>query len=1120
MAACAASVCANAQFSRAIWPFTSEENIEQIDASEKVTVIDFATFPEDQIKMNHITAVKKVPLPADVAAMAGGDTALEIYIEDNQDGEKDRLTLELNLDGQPVSTEMCRALVFYYYIDEDFANQFLGRYDMRVFMDEANLAEPAVRPGWNQYVLDFETMHSIPTEFSKLKIQMGDIFEGYGSGKILIGPIRMVQCPELPENADLIDTLKNDPSWAKRYTALQLLAKNRSVAGVEAAMEASADSAQFIRNTSVDVMATSVPRLGTQCLPVIEAGMNSDEWRTRLAAIELLVEVRELFPQYAKKAFNHALLDDNFFVRECAIKWYLDNGKTKAEVAALIIPVLGRGDKEQMRLAIRSLRDIGPRAEAALPALLSIIRDPYESTSLRCEALATVWWVDEAPLTPEDWVLGLSVNPDEVHLHLFNKSMERLITGKAMSVPALLDVLRAKNPVLRSRALACLRLMGPDAEAAIPTLEKLSENSTWYLAYQAQAALRAIQKSDEPVDVLPPHDETASTLSVTDDGTGLVVGNGILEMVFEHGNREGGPTVVRRIDGPNLFDGSWIYDTLAFRHSKGKNVMERRIAQKKFGSPIPKGEEGVTQDVFYQDDQIVDMMVKYAGKEVEYEFHYVLEVGKSGFYTYVVTRNVTGREMEDKTSFSEEGIGRLSQLMPITWGIYDYGFCADDLRRPANFVPHIVSAYTENYPDIYQCTFRLPDATVFAKHEWDTSEKESDVVGFAGMKEGGFWMITPSQESKARALPRRKAGQINQNCFLNGITGKYYIKSKMLISPDWEKVSGPFLFYINNGENIEEMWVDAQRQAEVEKKQFPYNWLNAFNFHDRGLLKGKVEIQGGENPEGTYVVLSNPIDTADEDELTTWMRNAGEYIYWTQADQDGNYEIPDVRSDTYSVYAFKPGVYGLVESDGKITIKKGETTHPDKLTIVPESAGRLIWQIGDADGGSTEFKNGNNYHVWENYVRYREDFPDGVHYTVGESDWSQDWNYIQPACVKSDGAPTTWTIDFDIDELPKNEALFTIACAGRGAKAFVLLNGEKLGALNVSYNGSQHVRTHPYGEIVRRKYEIQPEQFRKGKNTIQLTFSKAKSNNKEIDEHFKNWNTWLAYDFLRLEEVK
>ena len=77
------------------------------------------------------------------------------------------------------------------------------------------------------------------------------------------------------------------------------------------------------------------------------------------------------------------------------------------------------------------------------------------------------------------------------------------------------------------------------------------------------------------------------------------------------------------------------------------------------------------------------------------------------------------------------------------------------------------------------------------------------------------------------------------------------------------------------------------------------------------------------------------------------------------------------------------------------------------------------------------------------------DFPGGMTYTVGQSRWATDWNYVLPSLPGTDGAyqPCTGTIAFDLAKAPAGDALASIylACAGDdGGHVVVRVNGTDL----------------------------------------------------------------------------
>ena len=890
--------------------YASVEIEKEIAASDITTVIRF----DDAGRLGKITtsgditSIEQIKLPGHIDDGANG---IKVSFVDTHDGKAGgRQSIILPID-EPINLSGARALVFNYHVSERLSHYFLGRYDVRAQINNSQMlwTIPAVKPNWHAFIWDFDESEAIPEKITDFKIIFGDLLDGYETGEMIIGPVKLVTLPELSPQDHVSDILEKDTSWARRYVAIKSLADHSDTESLGLALAAAGDSSRLIRNFAVDVMAKIAAKNPEESAGILKAAMSDESWRTRVADIKLIAKMKDQY-DWADEFMWNGLLDDCFYVREFCLKQITANGMTDIDVAKKLAANLSSGDKAQAIATLRMIGEIGPIAKETAPAMMGIVRDSFSPTEIRYWALSTVWWLDEGLLEPTDWVLALSLDPGEVHRHLLNKSMERLVAAGDKAVPALVKALRAPNPQVRSRVTAILKQIGPEAKDAAAALKKVINKDKWYIAYEADQALRAIDPEYTGKVITAPGKKQVSKLSVDNDGTFTTVSNGIVEMVFENGNDEGGPDIIRTVGGENLVDGDWIYGTLAFKYSKGASIIERRQIQKLWGSPIPKEKEDVETKVFYQDDNIVDYMFKYSrdGLDMEYEYHYVLQKDRSGYYFYAVTRNVSGEFLNDGTSFSGKGTGRMAHLLPLTWGAYDYGFLHDNLKRKATFAPSVTTFYEEYLPDIYQCTFRMPDGELAAKHEWGVHQYSGAVHGFAGMKTGGIWCIQTSLESKAAAWPRNETGQINNNLFMPNIEGKYYINNcSAVIDKDWEKVSGPFFFYINDGENVEEMWTDAKRQAAVEQQEWPYKWLTTCGFHDRGTVKGKLKIEG-DRADGAYVILSNPINQGDPDQVFLWMRNTNPYVYWAELDsKDGSYEIKNVRTGSYGVYAFKPG---------------------------------------------------------------------------------------------------------------------------------------------------------------------------------------------------------------------
>ena len=73
-------------------------------------------------------------------------------------------------------------------------------------------------------------------------------------------------------------------------------------------------------------------------------------------------------------------------------------------------------------------------------------------------------------------------------------------------------------------------------------------------------------------------------------------------------------------------------------------------------------------------------------------------------------------------------------------------------------------------------------------------------------------------------------------------------------------------------------------------------------------------------------------------------------------------------------------------------------------------AGATVFELGTPNRKSDEFRHGEDYWapgtppklgfptpVWGGQMEFPLDFPDGMTYTVGKSQWTKDWNYVLPA---------------------------------------------------------------------------------------------------------------------------
>ena len=336
---------------------------------------------------------------------------------------------------------------------------------------------------------------------------------------------------------------------------------------------------------------------------------------------------------------------------------------------------------------------------------------------------------------------------------------------------------------------------------------------------------------------------------------------------------------------------------------------------------------------------------------------------------------------------------------------------------------------------------------------------------------------------------------------------------------NWTKVVGPIFIYVNSlseprtpspadmdaytasfgdpkvpqawTDNATALWQDALAQAQKEKGQWPYDWVNGVDYphkEERANVTGQIVLV---DPQAATTKLPNlTVGLAYPDAPPPapgagrgrgfgggggdYLHDAKHYQFWNDGTDDGKFIITQVRPGKYTLHAFADGVLGDF-AQANITVEAGKNLDLGKLTWTPVRNGKQIWEIGYPDKSAREFYKGDgaNYWLWGWPVRYGDLFPNDVTYTVGKSDWHKDWFFEQvphetsdawknpdakdplnqrfgwvksesldqypqtntrgPWAIYGNGRATTWTIKFNMDKTPTApaQAFLRIALAER-----------------------------------------------------------------------------------------
>ena len=1041
-----------------------------------------------------------------------------------------RPAIELHLS-HAIDLRQYRAISLWVYVPKSAAAHFFGRYDVRLAVNGGNpyWSFADVSPGWNHVVWNFARhpqnaiagSGSGATRFlpvmHTLTINLGPLMSGYGLAKVYLDDIRLVPMRRLVSTTaeELESVLGDDDSWSRRYQAVERLKALGGLRVLPALINATEDSVPLIRGTARRAMDTVVESVGKSARGDLLDAMNIGTPRMRLAVVQLLVNIgpRKL-GRWVIPELKRALLDNDFYVRRAARYGLAHLGISQSQSAQYLMTLLSQ--PAQRYAAIRALAEIGPAAKPAIPDELQMIRDAGNPLKLRLWALRAVWWTHERFLKPTDWILAFQPHSNAVYRHLTDLAMLRLEKAGAPGVTVLTHaLLTSREPVVRARAAEALGHVTLQALAAAePALRQALHDSAAYVRWQVRDDLHRLNPVQYPLAEHTASRKRAAAVRVTQQGNETIFSNGIVRMVFNRTSIDPGPVSVQLDHGPNLVHSRWVHHILAFRKSKATNMFERQWLQKLGGSAINKNfQQAITHNSRGEAEYVYTFPATDTAP-LTWEEHYVLRRGNHGFYVYFLLKNMTGKAMPQSIyPGNAQSIAlEFNFLVAATRSLFTTKMLNDNLRGPISLgFPR--QNYLQ-YPDIYQATWRLPNGEVDAKHEWMNYEQMSPVLGLAGPKYG-MWLIFPSRSFLGGTEPTLQMTAFVGPLFIISLENKYYVPACTYVSAHWQKLYGPMYFYLNTGANTDAMWIAAKHKALQKEKQWPFAWLHNKAYHQRGEVTGTVKIANGRSPRNAWVILSLPPNKVPKNLYGDWLRNINSYMYWTRAKADGSYTIKNIQPGHYDLFVWKSGILGEVRKNG-IVVKNGGMDHEGTITLTPLSFGRTLWQIGTPNRTVTEFRNGGNFHIWENYLRYGKDFPHGVNYVIGKSTPARDWNYLQPAIVQGHHTPTTWNIDFKLKKVPAGSPVLTMVCGGRNARLNVFANGHRLGQIHTSI-GLQFVRTAPYGELILKNFVFRRGMLHAGWNKIALTFATSLHGNVgHIRQARQNWTSFMAYDCIRL----
>lgn len=346
---------------------------------------------------------------------------------------------------------------------------------------------------------------------------------------------------------------------------------------------------------------------------------------------------------------------------------------------------------------------------------------------------------------------------------------------------------------------------------------------------------------------------------------------------------------------------------------------------------------------------------------------------------------------------------------------------------------------------IQDATYRLADGSIYTKYNWANYIERDTLHGLCNNSYYGIYNIPVSYEWLNGGCERQELtvhATSKSPITIQMLQGEHFGGQAMVLAEGEKKFYGPFAIcptYSKNGV------ATARIQAEKEIADWPYQWFeNALYPRERGTVRGHLNVTTGQRADSVRVILAqekgkDPIEMMHG------------YQFWTLTDENGNFEVKNVRPGNYNLFAYaKAGeVTDMLERDD-ITVTAGDNDL-GSVTWTPKKYTQMLWMIGHNDRRSSEFCLSDaprQYGLWEQV-------PASLTYTIGQSNENTGWYYAQT----QDG---TWTVKFNLDERPAGRVYLTASlagCASEKASIAVKVNGTSRGTWKPGYKDASVYRS-------------------------------------------------------------
>ena len=401
-----------------------------------------------------------------------------------------------------------------------------------------------------------------------------------------------------------------------------------------------------------------------------------------------------------------------------------------------------------------------------------------------------------------------------------------------------------------------------------------------------------------------------------------------------------------------------------------------------------------------------------------FEQGFIMRKGVPGIYSYVIA---TGTATSANEPIKEARVcSRLADSMLN--GYVDWRMNG---RIPSN--SEMTTAEKEENT-IQDATYKLADGSIYTKYNWANYIERDTLHGLRDNSYYGLYNIPVSYEWINGGCDRQELtvhATSKSPITIQMLQGEHFGGQAMVLNEGEKKLYGPFLICTTYSKNPVS---SARNQWVKEVAEWPYQWFeNDLYPRQRGTVRGHLNVTTGQRNDSVRIILAQ-----EKGKEPIEMMHG--YQFWTLTDANGDFEIKNVRPDTYNLFAYaKAGeVTDMLEQDD-ITVSAGDN-NLGTIDWTPKKYTQMLWMIGQNDRRSSEFKYSDalrQYGLWEQV-------PANLTYTIGQSNEATDWYYAQ---TQKGG---TWTVKFNLDERPAGRVYLTASlagCSGTGSTITVKVNG-------------------------------------------------------------------------------